>query len=219
MQPSMDVLVLAAHPDDEVIGMGGTMYKLSEQGHKVHLCIVSDGASSENKDKEKISKIRLNDCTKAGKILGVATFDFLNLPDMRLDSIPQVELNLKLENLIKKYDPSVVYTLPSGDFHKDHQKVFDCSLVVTRPNASNVKRVYSYELPGAIKTPFFPNVYENIEKQLPRKIKAFKCYKTEIKKFPHPRSFMAIENMAIERGVESGLNRAEAFQLIRSISD
>jgi len=215
----MDVLVLAAHPDDEVIGMGGTMYKMSKQGHKVHLCIVTDGASAENEHKEKKRKIRKEDCIKSGKFLGVATFDFLDFSDMRLDSIPQVEINLQLEKLIQKYDPTVVYTLPSGDFHKDHQKVFDCSLVATRPNASNVKKVYSYELPGAIKNPFFPNAYENIEKELSYKIKAFKFYKTEIKKFPHPRSFKAIENLAIQRGIESGLKRAEAFHLIRSISD
>jgi LmbE family N-acetylglucosaminyl deacetylase len=215
----MDILVLAAHPDDEVIGMGGTMYKMHKQGHKVHLCVVSDGASSENKDKTKISKIRLNDCVKSGKILGVSTFDFLNFPDMRLDSIPQVEINLKLEELIEKYNPTTVYTPPSRDFHKDHQKVYDCALVATRPNASNVRKVYSYELPGAIKTPFFPNAYENIEKELAHKIKAFKCYKTEIEQFPHPRSFLAIENLAIQRGVESGLKRAEAFQLVRSISN
>ena len=92
-------------------------------------------------------------------------------------------------------------------------------MVATRPAASKVKHILSYEIPGTVKTSFFPNIYENISKEITYKIKAFKKYTTEIQKFPHPRSIESIENLAIHRGIEAGIHKAEAFRLIRSISD
>ena len=214
----MDILVIAAHPDDEVLGMGGTIKKLAKQKNKIHLCIVSDGAAAV-KDKKKLVAQRKNACLKAGKLLGISTFDFLMLPDMKLDDIPQLEINLLLEKLIKKYNPSTVYTTPYSDFHKDHQKIHECTLVATRPASSNVKHVLSYEISGTVKATYIPTIFEEISKELGDKIKAFKHYTTEIKKFPHPRSIESIKNLAVHRGIESGLKKAEAFTLIRSIND
>ena len=212
-----DFLVIAAHPDDEVLGMGGTIKKLSQKNN-VHLCIVSDGAAAV-KDKEKLIRLRKEACLKSGKLLGISSFEFLMLPDMKLDQIPQLEINLLFEKLIKKYNPSTVYTTPYSDFHKDHQKIHECTLVATRPASSEVKHVLSYEIPGTVKTTYVPNIYEDISKELKYKIKAFKFYTTEINKFPHPRSVVSIENLAVHRGIESGLKKAEAFTLIRSIND
>jgi hypothetical protein len=96
--------------------------------------------------------------------------------------------------------------------------VFDSTLVATRPFSSSVKQLLSYECPGPVKQPFQPTVYQNVEKEFSYKLEAFKMYKSEVMKFPHPRSLIAIENLAIQRGVESGLKKAEAFQLIRSIN-
>lgn len=214
----MDILVIAAHPDDEVIGMGGTIKKLSKKNNKVHLCVVSDGAAAV-KNKQRLVKLRKQACIKAGKLLGIKTIDFLNLADMKLDHIPQLEINLLLERIIKKYKPATVFTTPYSDFHKDHQKIHECTLVATRPAFSSVKNILSYEIPGTVKTTYVPNIYENISKELPDKIKAFKFYSTEIKEFPHPRSIKSIENLAIHRGIEAGIERAEAFRLIRSIYD
>ena len=92
----MDILVIAAHPDDEVLGMGGTIKKLSKQGHKIHLCVMSDGSAGV-KNKDKMIQMRKNACIKSGKILGISTFDFVNLPDMKLDDISQLEINQILE--------------------------------------------------------------------------------------------------------------------------
>ena len=214
----MNILVIASHPDDEVLGMGGTIKKLSKLGHKIFLCVVSDGSAGVKK-KDLMIKARKQACLKSSKILGINKVEFLDLPDMMLDDIPQLEINQKLEKIIKTFKPSVVYTTPYSDFHKDHQKVHECTLVATRPVASNVKQVYSYEIPGTVKTAFFPNYFENISKELSSKINAFKCYKTEIQKFPHPRSPESIENLAIHRGIEAGLKKAEAFKLIRFISN
>ena len=214
----MDILVIAAHPDDEVLGMGGTIKKLTKQKNKVHLCVISDGAAAV-KDKEVLIEKRRKACLKSGKLLGISTFDFLMLPDMKLDDIPQLQINLQIEKLIKKYNPSTVYTTPYSDFHKDHQKIHECTLVATRPVASSVRQLFSYEIPGTVKTAFNPNYYENISKEISYKIKAFKFYSTEIQKFPHPRSIESVENLATHRGIESGIKKAEAFRLIRYISN
>ena len=215
----MDILVIAAHPDDEVLGMGGTIKKLSKQKNKIHLCIISDGAAAV-KDKKSLVTKRKEACLKSGKLLGISTFDFLMLPDMKLDDIPQLQINLQIEKLIKKYNPSTVYTTPYSDFHKDHQKIHECTLVATRPASSKVKHVLSYEIPGTVKSTYSPTVFEEItNKELNDKITAFKFYTTEIKKYPHPRSIESIKNLAMHRGIESGVKNAEAFRLIRSIND
>ena len=101
----------------------------------------------------------------------------------------------------------------------DHKKVYESCLIATRPISSSVKEIYCYEIPGIKQEPFIPTVYENISKELSFKIKAFKMYKSEVRKFPHSRSIEAIENLAIFRGIESGLKNAEAFQLIKKIND
>jgi LmbE family N-acetylglucosaminyl deacetylase len=214
----MNILIIAAHPDDEVLGMGATIQKLNKKHHKIHLCVVSEGATAQYKD-SKMIEIRKKSCIKAGKLLGISTFNFLDFPDMKLDSIPHLEINIKLEKIIQKYKPEIVYTTPSNDLNKDHQIVFESTLVATRPQSSSVRELLSYELPGITQTPFFPNVYVDVSKEISHKIKAFKMYTTEIEKFPHPRSITAIENLSIQRGIESGLKKAEAFQLIRHILD
>jgi len=214
----MNILVIAAHPDDEVLGMGATIQKLNKENHKIHLCVVSEGATAQYKD-SKMIEIRKKSCIKSGKLLGISTFDFLEFPDMRLDSIPQIEINIKLEKIVQKYKPEIVYTTPFNDLNKDHRIVFESTLIATRPLSSSVKQILSYELPGLVKDPFQPVIYENVKNEILYKIKAFKMYKSEITKFPHSRSIKAIENLSIQRGIESGLQNAESFQLIRSIVD
>ena len=162
---------------------------------------------------------RKNQCKKSGKILGITNYTFLDFPDMKLDSISHLEINKELEKIISKFKPKIVYSPPSHDLNKDHRLVFDSTLVVTRPFSSSVKQVLSYECPGPVKQPFRPTVYQNIEKEFSYKLEAFKMYKSEVMKFPHPRSIEAIENLAIQRGVECSLKKAEAFQLIRYIVD
>lgn len=213
----MKILIIAAHPDDEVLGMGATIKKLTRKNNEIRLCVVSEGASAQYKQEEMI-EIRRNACIRAGKILGISKFDFLNFPDMRLDSIPHLEINVKLEEIITKFKPEIVYTTPPNDLNKDHQKVFESALVVTRPLSSSVKQVLCYEIPGTVMIPFHPTVYEDVATEMMYKIRALKIYKSEIGKFPHPRSIKAIESLAMYRGVESGLIRAEAFELIRNIS-
>ena len=163
--------------------------------------------------------MRRDACKKSSKLLGISKLKFLDFPDMGLDTISQLEINKELENVIEDYKPKIVYTTPSHDLHKDHQLVFDSTLVVTRPHSSSVKQLLSYECPGPVKQPFQPTVYQNVEKEFSYKLKAFKMYKTELKNFLHPRSLKAVESIAIMRGIESGLQKAEAFNLIHHIND
>ncbi len=213
----VSILVLAPHPDDEVLGMGATIKKLSKR-NSVNLCVITEGATAQYSDKKMI-KVRRESCIKSGKILGISNFEFLDFPDMKLDTIPILEINKNIEKIIKKYKPKVVYTITDTDMNKDHQIVHESTLIVTRPHSSGVKEVISYEIPGQKLKFFSPTLYENIDKEIRFKIKAFQCYKSEIMKFPHPRSVEAVRNLSIQRGIESSLNNAEAFEIIRSIRD
>ena len=210
----MKILVIAPHPDDEVLGMGGTIKKLSKK-NKIILCVVSEGATAQYKDKKMI-KVRKDSCKKTAKILGISQTIFLDYPDMRLN-LSHLDINKKLEEIVEKYRPEIVYTAPKNDLNLDHQMVFNSTLVACRPK-SGVKQILCYEIQGNTKVPFVPNVFENIEKEFPYKIKGFKMYKSEIEEFPNPRSITAIENLAIQRGVESGTKKAEAFELIRVVN-
>ena len=213
----MEILVIAAHPDDEVLGMGGTIKKYSKQ-NKIRLCVITEGASAQYQNKKMI-EVRRNACKKCAKILGISSINFLDFPDMKLDSIPQVEINVELEKIINKFKSKIIYTTPKNDLNKDHEKVFESTMVISRPHSSQVKQILSYEIPGIRKNEFKPNIFENIEKEFKYKINGFKQYKSEIQKFPYPRSIKAIENLSIQRGIESNLKKAEAFELIKDIKN
>ena len=210
----MNILITVAHPDDETIGMGGTIKKLSKN-NEITLCVMTDGASAQYDDKKMI-KIRQDSCKKAGKILGISKFHFLDFPDMKLDSISHLEKNKELEKIIKKVNPKILYSTPYNDLNKDHQEVFESCSVISRPISSNIKQFFCFEIGGRNKTPFNPNTYVDISKELPFKLKAFKQYKSEINPFPYQRSLKFIESLSHVRGVESGFKNAEAFQLIRN---
>ena len=210
----MNILVIAPHPDDEVLGMGGTIKKLSKK-NKIVLCVVSEGATAQYKDKKMI-QVRKDACKKCSSILGISKVIFLDFPDMKL-SLSHLEINKKLEKIIQEFKPEIVYTTPRNDLNLDHHAVFDSTLVVCRPK-SGVKKILCYEMQGQVKTPFKPNVFENIEKEFDSKIKGFKMYKSEIEKFPNSRSIIAIDNLAIMRGIQVGLKKAEAFELIQKIN-
>ncbi len=216
----MDILVIAAHPDDEIIGMGGTLYKLSKQKHRIHLCVVTDGTGNSKKNTNeyvKISKIRRAGTIKSSNFLGIKTVDFLGFQDGYLDSVPQIEINIAIEKLIQKYNPQVVYTTPKHDLHADHHKVHECTVVATRPHCNSILKILNYEFPTVQKSVFLPNVYIDISKEFIKKITAFKFHKSEQQKFPLPRSLKSIKNLAERRGIESNLKLAEGFNLIRDI--
>jgi len=216
----MKVLVIAAHPDDEVMGAGGTVIKHVQHGDEACLCIVTKAYTPDWS--EEVIKEKRKEAIAASKILRIKKTYFCDLPTVMLDTVPQKNLNEHISNVVKQVQPDVVYTTNKGDLHSDHRLVFEATMVAVRP-ASNtsVKRVLSYEVP-ALTPPFperafLPNVYVDISDTLRFKIRAMSVYKTELREYPHPRSLEAITIHAKKRGLEIGADAAEAFALIREI--
>ena len=219
---SHKILIIAPHPDDEVLGCGGTIAKYSKKGNEIYLCIVTKAYTPDWS--EEFLKNRPKEIKKSNKILGIKKTYFLDFPTVKLDTIPQKELNSAILKVIQEVDPEVLYIPHEGDLNKDHRLVFEAALVAVRPTSRLVKRILSYETlseteeGSAIKV-FVPNVYEDIAETFNIKIEAMKYYKSEIKEFPHPRSLETIEVLAKKRGSEAGFKYAEAFELIREINN
>lgn len=214
------ILVIAPHPDDEVLGCGGTIAKHTARGDSSWLCVVTK-AYTPQWSKEFL-KNRPEEIKKANKILGIKETFFLDYPSLRLDTIPQKELNDAIFKVLKQVLPDILYIPHKGDLNKDHRLVFEASLVATRPIISNTKKILTYETLsgtewGQAIEPFIPNVYENISKTLKKKLEAIKAYKSELKTPPHPRSLEIIQALAKKRGSEVGMEFAEAFALVREI--
>jgi N-acetylglucosamine malate deacetylase 1 len=214
----MKILVIAAHPDDEVIGMGGTIAKHSSQGDEVYLLVISEGVSAQYKNKKKFLKIRREACLSSAEILGINKVFFENFPDAKLSSIPQLEINKVIEGHIKKINPDRIYTHHWGDIHKDHQAVYESTLVAARNFSSEILCYEVISSSSKLKNPkkhFIPNYYVNMSGFLETKINALSKYISEIKEFPHPLSKKALISLAKIRGVESNLKSAEAFVLVK----
>jgi len=212
------VLVIGAHPDDEVLGAGGTIAKHAAAGDEVHTFIVTERTTQQYDDRELIEQKRSHarDCADQ---LGVTEVHFGELPDMRLDDIPHVEINAAIEDLCETVAPDIVYTHSRREVNRDHIAVHDSTLVATRPGTS-VSTVLAYETPSSTDYApstegFTPDLFVNIEDHLETKISAFSAYKTEIREAPHPRSAESLRAIARARGAASQLGAAEVFDTIR----
>jgi|ETN01SMinimDraft_4_1059930.scaffolds.fasta_scaffold03416_3 LmbE family N-acetylglucosaminyl deacetylase len=216
----MKTLVIAAHPDDEVLGMGGTIQKLAEDG-EVYLCILTVG-TEEVYGKEVLAEKR-KECETAAELLGITKGFYCEFPTLTLNSIPQVEINKKIEDIIKEVEPEQVFTHYYGDVNRDHQVAFNCTLTATRPlSAPSVKKVVCYEVMSSSEwgnpdKGFIPNMFVDISKYLDKKIEALKIYKTEAKENPNPRSPEKVKVFAQSRGGIIGVEAAETFKIIREI--
>lgn len=224
----MRILVIAAHPDDEVYGMGGTMAKLSSQGHEVHVLIVTDGCTAQYANRPDLPEIiekKRREALKANDILGVKQVHFGTFPDMRLDTVPHVEINCLIEETVNAVEPDVVYTHFYGDVNLDHQMVYRSTLVAVRPVPGQcVRELYCYRVPSSTEwspqvghTAFLPNIMEEIEDYTEAKERALLAYQTEARPYPHPRSAQYVRETDRARGLEWGLGPAEAFWQIRRI--
>ena len=216
----MKILVIAPHPDDEVLGCGGTIAKHSENGDDVYLIIATKAYTPDWT--EEFIKNREKEIKESNKILGIKKTYFLNYPTVKLDTIPQKELNDSIVKIVNKIKPDIAYIPFKGDLNKDHRLLFEASLVALRPINHKVKKILSYEILSETEwgqeiEVFKPNVYVDITKTFNKKIEAMKAYKSELREFPHPRSLKAIEALAIKRGSEIGVKYAESFYLIREI--
>jgi len=216
----MKILIIAPHPDDEVLGCGGTIAKYSKKGADIYLCIVTKAYVPDWS--EKFIENRVKEIKKSNKILGIKKTYFLNFPSAKIDTIPQKKLYEAIFSVIKKAQPDVLYIPHGGDINKDHRIIFESALAASKPFSHKIKKILSYETLSetewgqAIK-PFIPNLYINISETFSKKLKAMKAYGSELKDSPHPRSLEIIEILAKKRGSEVALKYAEAFMLIREI--
>ncbi len=225
----MSVLVVAAHPDDEILGCGGTIARLAREGHQVRIAILAEGISSRYAHREDADPGQLQhlhaQAQQAGNKVGAREVVLCKLPDNRLDTVPLLEVVKLVEELVARFRPEVIYTHHPGDLNVDHGVVHRAVLTATRPVAGQcVSEIYAFEVPSStewafqrLEPSFRPNVFVDITKTLETKIDALACYDTEMRKFPHPRSAEALRAIATRWGSVVGLPAVEAFELIRSV--
>jgi LmbE family N-acetylglucosaminyl deacetylase len=207
--------------DDEVLGMGATIARRVDEGDDVVVCCVACRVYGHRFDEER-NRVEMACATRARGVLGYKDLRFLNLPDERLDACLQ-DVIVPLERCIADVEPEIVYVNHRGDNHQDHRTVFQAAMVALRPAANPRQRaLLCYETPSSTdQTPalpeaaFLPTTYVNVSRHLERKLSALRCYDTESRAFPHPRSPEAVAALATRRGAESGFTAAEAFVVLR----
>jgi LmbE family N-acetylglucosaminyl deacetylase len=217
----MKVLVISAHMDDEILGMGGTIAKHVAAGEAVTVCIACKRAYNHQFHDELIREEK-EAAQRAAKILGYEGITFLDLRDELLDE-RLLDLIDPLEELVVKMMPHIVYTHHRGDSNQDHRAVCQASMVACRTTSRyKVPRILTYEVPSSTdiappfpENAFQPNFYVDISQFLGRKIEAMKQYTRELRDFPHPRSIKGLEVLAQKRGMEVGFHAAEGFMVIR----
>lgn len=218
----MNVLIISAHPDDEYLGVGGTLIKHLDAGDRVTAVILCEGVTV----REHTAMAHQHDCARqAADLIGLRDLRRLDFPDQRLDTMSQVELNAVFEGLIRELQPEIIYTHFWGDINRDHQLMAESLLVAARPKPGcPVRRILMFETPSATEwspgrpqSAFTPNWFVDINAQLERKLAALACYDTEMLEFPHPRSLVALEHRARHWGSLVGLPAAEPFVLVRQL--
>lgn len=221
------VLIVAAHPDDEVLGCGGTVARLIKEGYKVHTLILGEGVTSrdeqrDRKKREREIKLLSEQIHKVSKILGVIEVFTYDFPDNRFDTVPLLDIVKVIEKVKEKVNPGIVFTHYEKDLNIDHQITYKAVLTATRPLVGeSVKEIYSFEVLSSTEwsypLSFSPDVFFDISDTLDLKLKAMSIYSSEIKNYPNPRSLEGIRNNAAIWGMKVGLRYAEAFKLIRII--
>lgn len=226
----MSVLIVAAHPDDEVLGCGGTIARFASEGHSVHVLLMAEGegsrASGKGQSVDKNLITARNEAAHAAcKIMGCASVDSMGLPDNRLDGLELLDVVKRIEIFISQYKPLTVFTHHAGDVNVDHRIVHEAVLAACRPlPGHSVQEILFFEVPSSTEwnppgsgAPFLPNYFVDISATMKVKFAALEAYTSELRRFPHPRSLKAVEALATWRGATVGVDAAEAFILGRKL--
>jgi LmbE family N-acetylglucosaminyl deacetylase len=227
------ILVVAAHPDDEVLGCGATIAKEAARGADVRIVIMQDGITVRYKRITQKAKRELKqlyrDAVDAGEILGVPRKNIMfgKFPCSALNTVPFGILRKYLTDIVQGFKPDAVYTHHHGDYNPDHTAVNEAVLFASRPSPGEhiAREVYTFEVPSSTewadqsKSPFMPNVFVDVKGTIDKKIRAMEAYTTEIRNYPHPRSPAALRVVAQNRGIQAGLHYAEAFHQVRAIRE
>lgn len=218
----MKVLVISPHPDDEVLGVGGTIARLASEGNDITVAIVTKGWEPLFKPSQ-VEKVRDEAC-QASKILGVKSLRFMDLPVTRLNEIPKHELNKTFGQLIIEEMAQIVFLPFCSDRHEDHRQVFDSSMVALRPvlNQQNVKQILCYETVSEthwsapyVEPSFNPQLWIDISDHLSLKLEAMRKYESQLRPEPDARSLETISSLAKWHGSVVGMHAAECFVVIR----
>ena len=225
------ILVVAAHPDDEVLGCGASIAKWTASGHIVHVLIMAEGATSRGQTRDrKVNSEKLSSLEKsanrAGKILGVTSVKLLNFPDNRMDSVDRLDIIKAVEEEIARLKPHTVITHHCGDVNIDHRITHEAVITACRPQPSHsVKLILAFEIVSSTEWQtigsnfvFQPNWFENVAESFELKIKALGCYQSEMREWPHQRYEKNIKNLAQYRASAIGFEVVESFMLLRSIN-
>ena len=228
------VVVVAAHPDDEVLGCGGTLARLAAEGVEVHVAFLADGIGSrygttQRPDASHMSREqeeRRAAARQAAAVLGVSSVTFENFPDNQMDTVPLLSIVQSIESVIERLQPDTVFTHHAGDVNVDHRRIHEAITAACRPQPDNcVRNILCFEVPSSTEwqlphsgPTFWPNLYIGLsEADYQKKRAALECYVAELRPSPHPRSWSAIETKLHCRGAECGLSVSEAFMALRLI--
>ena len=223
------VLVIAAHPDDEVLGCGGAVAKLADSGTQAHIAFLADGVSARDVDhtsRQPELNSRREAARQACDTLGAVSVTFDDLPDNRLDTVALLDIVRPIESLIAEHRPDTIFTHHAGDLNIDHRRVHQAVMTACRPQLGHpVRTLLFFEVPSSTEwqspgpAPVFtPNWFVDISASLERKLTALDAYATELRPWPHPRSRQGVEYLARWRGATIGVDAAEAFMLGRRLT-
>ncbi len=226
----MNILVVAAHPDDEILGVGGTIARHTASGVKVCSLIVGEGLTSrfalrEDAGAEILERLH-GKTMKAAAALGIGEVWVENFADNRFDSVDLLDIVKAVEKRINQLQPTVIYTHHGGDLNVDHQRTYQAVLTATRPmQGQPVKEIYTFETVSSTEwnftygdQQFSPNVFIRLtDRQFERKLAAMKEYETELCEYPHPRSLEMLKAVALRWGGVTGGRYVEAFETVRVI--
>lgn len=214
-------LIIAPHPDDEVLGVGGTMARIAQSGQDVYVAVVTTGKPPAY-DAESVARVRA-EAAQAHKILGVKETRWLDLPAAQLTEVANAQLNSAIRSVVVDVAPQTVFAPFPGDIHIDHQLVFLSTLVASRPHQAEFpKTLLAYETLSEtnwnapyITPPFVPNLFLDIETTLDKKLAAMRAFSSQLRAAPHERSLEALQALATLRGATVHRRAAEAFVLVR----
>ncbi|GHF42967.1 MULTISPECIES: PIG-L deacetylase family protein [Streptomyces] len=216
------VLVLAAHPDDELLGAGATFARHTAEGDAVHAVVLTEGASS--RYREGLASELAKAAKGAAQVLGLASLRLWRLPDQRLDSLPLIDVVQRVEAVVDELRPDLVYTHFPGDVNADHGIVARAAWTACRPYVlPRLRRFAVFETPSSTEWAwatgkmFTPTLYVDVSGTLAVKLEAMRCYETEVRDHPHPRSLRALEERALYWGSRVGREAAEPLQVLREV--
>ena len=223
-----NILVVAAHPDDELLGEGGTIRRLVNEGCSARALILAEGITSRSNKREDADQAELialrNDAERAACHIGYSSIDFCGFPDNRMDGVELLDIIKRISAYIEQYQPDTIFTHHHGDLNIDHRRTCEAVLTACRPVGKyTVKRIYAFETPSSTEWNFIhnesfrPNVYFDVTDTVQAKIDGMACYSSESTQYPHPRSSEALTALAKYRGTNIGVSMAEAFELLYEI--